>query len=430
VAELDHGCFHDGNARIWELIVDARREGRPVDLQGITANGLPEGIAAADLANYVDDAPTTANLLHSASALWEAYGQQQLAGRMQLWVNGRTPEALALVDDARHKLAENPFSVAARKRRHALSTITDAELEKERFAPVKWIINDVVPEGLTILAGRPKTGKSILAMGWAYSVSVGGRAMGKIEVMPGEVLYLALEDPRRRLQARMRQIREGESSSPHLHLFSQEVGFERINEGGAERLDNWLDDHPETRLVVIDTWKAVEPKRPKNADPVAADYDAWRILSELAHRHRIAIVAIHHTRKAVPIAGGDFMDDVSGTTGVTASPDTIIVFRRARGENMAEMLVGGREVESEKEYALRGDPVAKSWTLLEGTAEDHRLGTARQEILHLLKVNPYQQPKDIAAALGKSDGSIRQALFRMMKDGQVKTDPRGRYHLH
>ena len=65
-----------------------------------------------------------------------------------------------------------------------------------------WAIPGLLPVGLTILAGRPKVGKSWLTLQIALAVASGGRVLGQ----PGEkgpVLYLALEDPPRRLKERM-----------------------------------------------------------------------------------------------------------------------------------------------------------------------------------------------------------------------------------
>jgi hypothetical protein len=94
----------------------------------------------------------------------------------------------------------NVLDVAAKPRllKAGLATFTAAELAMREFPPISYVIPDYVAEGLTILAGRPKTGKSWLALGWAISVSTGGISLGSERVMQGDVLYLALEDNQRR----------------------------------------------------------------------------------------------------------------------------------------------------------------------------------------------------------------------------------------
>src|SRR5579859_4795286 len=53
------------------------------------------------------------------------------------------------------------------------SIISGAELDTHKFAPVEWIIDDVLPTGLAILAGKSKIGKSWLAMDISVAVARG-----------------------------------------------------------------------------------------------------------------------------------------------------------------------------------------------------------------------------------------------------------------
>ena len=86
----------------------------------------------------------------------------------------------------------------------ARTTIFNAqELRDKVFPPIKWAVEGFLPEGLSILAGGPKIGKSILALHLATGVAIGGCVLGKINVAKGQVLYLALEDTPRRLQERI-----------------------------------------------------------------------------------------------------------------------------------------------------------------------------------------------------------------------------------
>src|SRR5258708_19570344 len=76
-----------------------------------------------------------------------------------------------------------------------------ALLQKE-LPPVKWAIPGILPEGLTLLCGKPKMGKSWLVLGFALGIACGGYVLGKVNVEQGYVLYLSLEDNERRLQRR------------------------------------------------------------------------------------------------------------------------------------------------------------------------------------------------------------------------------------
>ncbi len=124
--------------------------------------------------------------------------------------------------------------------------------------PVRWAVPEILPEGLTLLAGKPKLGKSWLALSLALSIAAGGVALGKQPVAQGEVLYLALEENARRLQARARQLLASMTEVPHGLDFA--LDWPRLAEGGLSYLEEYLKTHPNTRLVVIDTWAKVAPR--------------------------------------------------------------------------------------------------------------------------------------------------------------------------
>ena len=96
--------------------------------------------------------------------------------------------------------------------------------------PVRWAVPEILPEGLTLLAGKPKLGKSWLALSLALSIAAGGVALGKQPVAQGDVLYLALEENARRLQARARQLLASMTEVPAGMEFA--LDWPRLAEGG------------------------------------------------------------------------------------------------------------------------------------------------------------------------------------------------------
>jgi hypothetical protein len=117
------------------------------------------------------------------------------------------------------KAAQPPVRLV--RPRLTLVTTTAAVLAEQDFPPVAFVVPGYIAEGLTVIAGRPKTGKSWLALGWAAAVADGGMAFGSIPVEAGDVLYLALEDNQRRLKGRLKQMTPDASSPARLHLTTQ-----------------------------------------------------------------------------------------------------------------------------------------------------------------------------------------------------------------
>jgi integrase len=88
----------------------------------------------------------------------------------------------------------------------------------------------LIAEGVNLLAGPSKVGKSWLSLGLALSVSAGNDALGSIPVQAGAVLYLALEDTPRRLQSRMGKLLDGQAGPRGLTLATT---CPPLPEGGA-----------------------------------------------------------------------------------------------------------------------------------------------------------------------------------------------------
>src|SRR5215203_351091 len=127
---------------------------------------------------------------------------------------------------------------------------TAAELVAEELQPVRWVVRGLLSEGVTLLAGKPKLGKSWLALGLGVAVASGGVALGTKRVEQGSCLYLALEDNRRRLKLRLGKLLAGKAAPKELHIGTEWL---RLDDGGVEQLRAWLTAYPGARLIVIDT---------------------------------------------------------------------------------------------------------------------------------------------------------------------------------
>jgi hypothetical protein len=307
-------------------------------------------------------------------------------------------------------------------------TFTAAELMAMEIPPVEYAIPDVLPSGVTLLAGKVKHGKSWMALGFGIAVATGGVALGTKPVEAGDCLYLALEDNKRRLQKRLRKLLVDGSGPERLHL---EVEWPRADEGGIEALDKWLTDHPECRLVIIDTLARFKPRTSGKRTQYDEERDSVDPLAPLADRHNVAIVLVHHLRES---ESDDPLDMIHGSAGLTGGVDGALVLKRKRGDADAYLTVDGRDIEEHTELALRWHQDAATWAIM-GDAEEYRLIGERREIVRVLRES-YPEPlgaKDTAIAIGKGDpkgyNATRQRLYQMSQSGEVKTAGRGKYSL-
>jgi hypothetical protein len=300
-------------------------------------------------------------------------------------------------------------------------TFSAADLLAKELPAVKWAIPGIVPEGVTILAGKPKLGKSWLALDMCIAVAAGGYAFGTKRVEQGSALYLGLEDNERRIRRRLQKRLVGSECPPALDYATE---WPQVDEGGVEWLKEWLESHPDARLIVADTLKKIRPRTAGNRSIYDVDYEALEPLIPLAGEYGIAIVCVHHTRK---LAAADPLDEISGSTGLSGGADGVLILKRERGRADAFLHVTGREIEEEQELALRWDQNLASWSLA-GDADEYRQSEERRKIIELLeRTGVPMGPKDIAEVLDKNRSTVRVMLLNMKQDGQVIAASEGGY---
>lgn len=297
---------------------------------------------------------------------------------------------------------------------------TADELMAAEFPEPRWAVPGIFAEGVSLLAGPPKVGKSWLVLGLALTIAHGGPALDAIPTQAGPVLYLALEDTPRRLQTRMRTLLAGK---PAPHGLTLVTSCPALPDGGEQAIAGWLTRNPDARMVVIDVFAKLRGSSPHGASAYDADYIAVGRAKRLADTHGVAVVLVHHVRKA---GSDDFLAEVSGTNGLAGAADATLVLKRARGTADGVLHVTGRDVD-EAEYALSFQPAAGAWRLLDGPASDHTLSDTRATILRHVRANPGSTPKNIAEATGLAADNVKKTCQRMAADGQLHADTAGRY---
>ena len=236
-----------------------------------------------------------------------------------------------------------------------LETITAEDLQNRTYEPTHFLVDELIPEGLHILAGAPKIGKSWLAL-WLCLCVAQGQALWNFATTQGEALYLSLEDSFQRIQMRLFNLTE--DAPPTLHFA---IMADTLKHGLDQQIEQFLTEHPDTKLVVIDTLQRVRGTG-SDSNLYANDYQDIGILKQLADRRHIAILLIHHLRK---LHDDDPMNMISGSTGLSGAADsTFVLQKNSRLANIASLHCTGRDI-PDRTLKLEFGEDDHVWKLLE-----------------------------------------------------------------
>ena len=303
-----------------------------------------------------------------------------------------------------------------------LEGISASALMQKTFAEIRYIIPGYVAEGLTVLAGAPKVGKSWMTLGWALSVAGEHPAFGSLNTDAGDVLYLALEDNQRRLQKRLKSMAVG-SIPERLTLMTE---WPSIDDGCVEQIAHWIEATPQPRMVIVDVLARVRGAVSGKETAYDGDYRLITGLQQLAGQHGIAIVVVHHTRK---MAADDPFDAVSGTRGLTGAADSVLVLKADTRTGQMMLYGRGRDIE-EIETVVRFKADNGTWEIV-GQAHEIARSDERQVILDLLRnAGKPMKVSEVSDAVGKSYDTVRKGLSRMTSAGEIKKIGTGLYACH
>jgi len=303
-------------------------------------------------------------------------------------------------------------------------SITADRLQYDLYEPIQFIVRDLVPaEGVTLLCSKPKLGKSWLVLDLCIGCTSDRFILGQIKPAQGDVLYLALEDSRRRLQRRMTKLLPTFSGRWPKGL-TLATKWRRVSEGGLDDIRAWHKSVSKPILVVVDVLVKVRPIGKGGRSAYELDYEALAGLHNLAVELGIAVIVVHHTRK---MAAEDIMDTVSGSFGLVGAADTIIVVERRSQGTVLD--VRGRDIEA-AELAIQFNKGTCRWALLGSAADVHRSDQRARVLAALAEAEGPLTPKEIMLATDRRDrNSLDQLLFKMVKAGDIEKPARGKYAL-
>lgn len=224
----------------------------------------------------------------------------------------------------------------------------------------KMLIDGVLSDGLAIMAGDSKIGKSWMVLWMCLQISKGEPVWG-LPTRKTDVVYLALEDREWRVQQRMQDLTDTPPDNLHFGFSCGQLGAEL-----ESQIEDVLKDYPSTGLLFIDTLQMVRDNVSAKVNAYAQDYKDLSSLKKIADNHGICIFVVHHTRKERD--GGNIFNDMTGSTGIMGVADTGMILRKDDrfGDN-ATLCITGRDVEEKKlKMQMRG----VKWEITEELSAD------------------------------------------------------------
>lgn len=228
-----------------------------------------------------------------------------------------------------------------------LPTISMSELYENVYSKSPPIIDGLLYSGTYLFVGAPKVGKSFFMLQLAYHISTGTQ-LWEYPVRKGSVLYLALEDNYHRLQERLYRM-FGTDNTPDLHF---SVSAHQLGKGLVEQLGGFVQEHRDTRLIIIDTLQKVREIGGENYS-YSNDYEIITQLKRFADSTGICLLLVHHTRKQ---KSDDTFDMISGTNGLLGAADgAFILHKEKRTSSKAFLEISGRDQQDQRLTLVRNE---------------------------------------------------------------------------
>lgn len=240
-----------------------------------------------------------------------------------------------------------------------LRAIDGETLMDMRLPPTRFCVQSLLPQGVTILGGAPKIGKSWLVLDLCVRVAK-GEALWGMPTVQGTTLYLCLEDTIRRVQERLCSITDDVPASAFFAVTAN-----ALPDGLCDQIRRFISEHPDTVLVVIDTFQMV--RRSETDVSYASDYQEIGQIKKLADELGVAVLLVHHLRKQ---GDNDPLNKLSGTTGISGAVDAVFVLDKSkRSQANATLICTGRDIEY-RELELKFVKENCVWELVADSQEE------------------------------------------------------------
>ena len=247
-----------------------------------------------------------------------------------------------------------------------INAVTAAELEDLDIPPIEWLVNNLLPVGLSMIGAPSKYFKSYMALGLCVAICDNLKFLG-FDTNKHACLYLDLESTKRRPKNRLKQILKDKESPINLYIITGEDEVGRIGDGFETQIEYQLQQHPDIKLIIVDVFQMIRQPAKRNQSGYDRDYGDFQALKKIADNHNIGIMLIHHTRKMKDPT--DVFNELSGSVGVMGALDCAwVITKEDRFSDEAVLHITGRDMESLK-LRIRFNKQSFCWEYL-GTVEE------------------------------------------------------------
>jgi hypothetical protein len=292
-----------------------------------------------------------------------------------------------------------------------LKIISAPDLQKADFPPTKFLVDQILPEGTSMIAAAPKTGKSFFVLLLGLKIAAGEKFLQWQTHQVG-VLYLSFEDTMKRLQNRMNKLLN-HAPAPLWFYFSTEIIS--LDDGLLESISDHIKEHPETKLIIIDTFQKIRGQGLHGERWYEHDYREAGAIKEAMDKKGISVLFVHHTSKTKDKE--DPFNEITGTNGISGVMDTIFVIKKSsRNSPQAKLYITGRDVEQD-EIAIRFNGNTCEWEYI-GDADELEKREAKFEyqaspIVKTIKVLLNQSPKKQWTGIAKEILEAGEKIFHI-----------------
>lgn len=279
--------------------------------------------------------------------------------------------------------------------------------------PTKWVVEGLIPEGLTLLAGPSKAGKSFVCLDVGAGVAAGDQVLGGMVPEPGDVMYLALEDTSSRIVDRLssRSPDRGEWPWDRLTIVTHDM---RDEQPLGNLIHQWIDEVDKPVMVIVDTIARFGGQGGRTG--YQADVEWMSKFHDVAVTNHIAMVAVTHTNQMKLEEKDDWFNKISGTTGIVGTADNVFLLDAQRGEPEGRLLFSGRDID-EGELALRR--VGPWWQVtdqLRGRRGDKSVSMGDW----IIQAGREVSTSEVAEAFSMTNDKASVYLGRLVKAGVIR----------